>query len=204
MTICLVVQKDTLENGKIKSVLKKIDIDPEEFVSNLQENHCIEYQLLAYAENFSFESKLEEITSEHKTNYGKDWYEFDHNILAEIISLFLKNDTVILNIKSISSIIGFDFHLFPVITKEIYEHKIERNVSEKKVERNLSEHKVSEQKVERNVSEQKVSEQKVSEQKVERNTNQKDQKSIISMLENMQSELPKKERRSRTDKKDKK
>ena len=35
MTICLVVQKDTLENGKVKAILKEIDTEPKDFVANI-------------------------------------------------------------------------------------------------------------------------------------------------------------------------
>ena len=106
MSICLVVQKDTFENGKVKSVFKKIDNDPYEFVKSLQDNHCIEYQLLGYISDFSekTENKLNSVVSSYKTNHGKDWYEFDQETLSKIITVFIKYERPVLNIKSITKI----------------------------------------------------------------------------------------------------
>ena len=152
MSICLVVQKDTLENSKVKSVLKQIDNDPHDFVNQLQENHCIEYQLIAHVSNFSVDTqnRLTNISTPFKTNHGKDWYEFDHEVLSQIVSLFIENEVAILNMKLISSIMGFTFTLFPVVTKEIHVSRIGDN---------------------------------------------KDEEDVVSMLEQLQSELPKKDRK---------
>ena len=119
MNLCLVVQKDTLENDKIKSIVRTCE-NVDQFVSELQAGHCIEYQLLGYT-NFSNElsSKLSSIIVSCKTNYGKDWYEFDHNTLAKIISLFLESEKSMVNLKSISSIMGFTLRMYPVVSKEI-------------------------------------------------------------------------------------
>ena len=120
MTICLVVQKDTLENNKVKSVLKIIDETPEEFVSQLQEGHCFRYQLVSYTKNNTkLFDKVIKVISEHKTDYGKDCYELDHEVLAKVISLFLECDETIVNIRTISSVFGFSFKLYPIVTKEI-------------------------------------------------------------------------------------
>lgn len=120
MTICLVIQKDTLENNKVKSVLKIIDEDPESFVNNLQEGHCIPYQLVAHTGNdASLFDKVIHTVSSYKTNYGKDWYELDHEVLAKVISLFLESEKTVINFKIISNVFGFSLNLFPVVTKEI-------------------------------------------------------------------------------------
>lgn len=120
MTICLVVQKDTLENNKVKSVLKIIDESPEEFVSKLQEGHCFRYQLISHTKNNAkLFDRVIKVISEHKTDYGKDWYELDHDVLAKVISLFLEYGETVVNIKLISSIFGFSFKLYPIVTKEI-------------------------------------------------------------------------------------
>lgn len=120
MTICLVVQKDTLENDKVKSVLKIIEETPEDFVNKLQEGHCFRYQLVAHTgNNPSLFDKVTSTISKHKTNYGKDWYELDHDVLAKVVSLFLDYGTSVVNFKCISSIFGFSIKLFPIVTKEI-------------------------------------------------------------------------------------
>lgn len=91
MTICLVVQKDTLENNKVKSVLKIIDESPQDFVDKLQEGHCFRYQLVSHTgNNPSLFNKVTNVISKHKTSYGKDWYELDHDVLAKVVSLFLE------------------------------------------------------------------------------------------------------------------
>ena len=120
MTICLVVQKDTLENNKVKAILKIIEITPDAFVSNLQESHCYSFQLLAYTNsNPVLFDKLINAVAQYKTNLGKDWYEFDHEALSKIISFFLESDKTIVDFKLISSIYRFVFQLFPIVTKEV-------------------------------------------------------------------------------------
>lgn len=120
MTICLVVQKDTLENNKVKSVLKIIDESPQDFVDKLQEGHCFRYQLVSHTgNNPSLFNKVTNVISKHKTNYGKDWYELDHDVLAKVVSLFLEYGETVVNFKAIASILGFSLKLFPVVTKEI-------------------------------------------------------------------------------------
>ncbi len=121
MTICLVIQKDTLENNKVKSILKIINEEtPEEFVSNLQEGHCFHYQLVSHTGNNPvLFDRIIKLISSYKTDLGKDWYELDHDILAKVVSLFLEFDKVVIDFKTISSIFGFSLKLFPVVTKEI-------------------------------------------------------------------------------------
>jgi len=139
MTICLVIQKDTLENDKVKSILKIVDEDPESFVNNLQEGHCIPYQLVAHTtNNTQLFDRVINVVKDYKTNYGKDWYELDHDVLSKVISLFLETDKTIINFKIISSIFGFSLNLFPVVTKEIKivanENKIVANENKKEDE----------------------------------------------------------------------
>ena len=90
MYYCLVVQKDTIENNKVKSIIRNVTSGASEFVKTLQDGHCIEYQLIAYISSEEidmeeFHSKLFPIITPFKTNYGKDWYEFDGPALASII-----------------------------------------------------------------------------------------------------------------------
>jgi len=120
MTIVLIIQKDTLENNKVKSILKIIDVSPENFLSNLQESHCFICQLVAFSSNnpILFD-KLINLVAPYKTNFGKDWYEFDHETLAKIITLFIESDKTVIDFTSIRSIFGFNFQMFPVVTKEI-------------------------------------------------------------------------------------
>lgn len=121
MTICLVIQKDTLENNKVKSVLKVVDENPEDFLNTLQEGHCIPYQLVAYINKNDpvLISKIIDAASNCKTDYGKDWYELDMESLSKVISIFLESSKTFINFPIISSIFGFNFNVFPVVTKEI-------------------------------------------------------------------------------------
>ena len=120
MSFCLVVQKDTLENQKVKSVVRSCENEPNEFLKELQGGHCIEYQLLAYADNSEdLISRVSGFIAPYKTNYGRDWYEFNHEALAKILTLFLESGISTINLSSISSIIGFSLQMFPVVNKEI-------------------------------------------------------------------------------------
>ena len=115
----LIVQKDTLEHNKVKSVINVCD-NPNEYLTSLQESHPIEYQLIAStSKNEDLNSRLSNFIGPFKTNHGKDWYEFDHDALTHIISLFLEYDTCHINLNCISSIIGFSLTMFPVVTKEV-------------------------------------------------------------------------------------
>lgn len=117
---CLIVQKDTLENEKVKSVLKVVSEDPTEYLNKLQDSHCIPFQLLAYTECCSQLSiDLTKIVADHKTSYGTDWYEFNHNVLAQIISAYLTFSKTVIDLHCISDIIGFKLNMFPVVKKEI-------------------------------------------------------------------------------------
>jgi hypothetical protein len=118
--LCLIIQKDTLENDRVKSIVKTTELVPQEFVSKLQEQHCIPYQLISYVKSCSdLQDRLTSLTNDYKTVHGKDWYEFDYEVLSKIISLFLEYDSIFLDLKTISSIFGFSLRLFPVVVKEI-------------------------------------------------------------------------------------
>ena len=118
--IVLIVQKDTLEAGKVKAVLKIITESPESFLEKLQEAHCYVCQLLAYTNNSPYLfDKLIQLVGSCKTNLGKDWYEFDHDTLAKIISLFMESDKTFVDFPTIKNIFGFSLNMFPVIFKEV-------------------------------------------------------------------------------------
>lgn len=117
---CLFVQKDTLEKEKVKAILRSFQSNPEEYLTQLQESHCIPYQLIAFcATNPELINRLNILVKPFKTNYGKDWYEFNHNALADIISLYIEYDSIYLNVCSIADIMGFTFKMYPVVKKEI-------------------------------------------------------------------------------------
>jgi hypothetical protein len=137
--IVLIIQKDTFQNNKVKSILKTTTLTTEELLTNLQEEHCIEFQLIAHTENSPvLVDKLIQLTTNYKTKFGKDWYEFDGEILSKIIFKFLENGNTYLNLNSISSTFGFSLDIFPVISKEvkiqnILESKIESKISNKEI-----------------------------------------------------------------------
>jgi hypothetical protein len=120
MLFCLAVQKDTLENGYVKSIMKVWESSPGEFLSSIQESSCYEFQLIAYTKIcMDLDTKLTSLTAAYKTNYGKNWYSFNANAIADIVSLFLKYDSAVIDIHLISEIFGFSFKIFPVVKKEI-------------------------------------------------------------------------------------
>ena len=190
MNFVLVVQKDTLENNRVKSILKIISKTPDEFVTELQDNHCIEYQLLANVSSLDFSSfsdKVFTFASEYKTNYGKDWYAFDHTALAKVITFFLENDIATINLKTISDIMGFSLSMFPVITKEI----IKKDILNTDIEREERPEKLEEQR-QKNESDDKEIVEKIEEED-----------GIINIIETL-SELPKRENKDNRENRDKK
>ena len=107
MSLCIVVQKDTLENDKVKSIVRLCENSPQEFIAELQSGHCIEYQLLAYS-SYSSNELVEQVgtlIAPFKTNFGKDWYDLNHNILSGILTIFLEQGSSTIDFKSISQII---------------------------------------------------------------------------------------------------
>lgn len=120
MTFYLVVQKDTLENGRVKSIIRESQQSPEDFVNSLQDFSCYEFQLVAYTKfNAELEERVLKFSSVYKTNYGKDWYAFDGEGLAGVVSLFLEYASVTVNFNCMSSVFGYTLDLFPVVAKEI-------------------------------------------------------------------------------------
>lgn len=120
MSLCLIVQKDTLEKDKVKSIVRACDVTPVEFVRELQTGHCIEYQLLSHTANTEklFEA-VKTLIGPFKTSFGRDWYDFDHETLSQIISIFLANGETVINFPLINSIMGFHLRMFPTVNKEI-------------------------------------------------------------------------------------
>lgn len=108
----LVVQKDTLEKDKIKSIFRKSEDEPEKFMKDLQNGHCIEYQLIAYTK-FSNDlfKKTSEVLSPYKTNYGIDWYNLNHENLSQVITLFINQGITSIDLKSIFQIISFSLKI---------------------------------------------------------------------------------------------
>ncbi len=120
MSSVLIIQKDTLEEEKVKALLTVCNEDPHLFTSTLQEGHCIPYQLIAHSvNNKEMAERISIIANPFKTDHGKNWYAFDHKTIAEIISLYIEYNQSWINIQSISDIIGFDFKMYPVVRKEI-------------------------------------------------------------------------------------
>jgi hypothetical protein len=138
MVLVLIVQKDTFQNNKVKAILKTSELKTDELISKLQEENCIEFQLIAHTESSpDLIDKIIHMSSSYKTKHGKDWYELDNEILSKLISVFLENSSTILNLKTISDIFGFSLKLFPVISKEI---KIQ-NILESKIPNKKDIHK---------------------------------------------------------------
>lgn len=119
MSFCVVVQKDTLENDKVKTVVASCE-DPREFVQDLQSGHCIEYQLLAHTNKSSeLVGKVNEVISHFKTSFGVNWYDLNHVVLGQVLTLFLENGSSTINLRSISEIMRFSLKIVPAVTKEI-------------------------------------------------------------------------------------
>lgn len=112
---CLITQKETKEKNdhiSIKCLLTSCDILPEDFIVQLQENHCMEYQLVIYScLTTELEKELELISKNRKTGYGKDWYKFTDDDLAQIISIYFRNGKVVFDFTSISDILNHKFTL---------------------------------------------------------------------------------------------
>lgn len=194
MRICLVVQKDTLEKDKVKSVLKAVDKKPEDFVTSLQEGHCIPYQLVAHTENDPILlDRLISTVSSHKTSYGKDWYELDSETLSKVLSLFIESKTTVIHFPTISSVFGFSFSVFPVITKEIT--ITGKQVEIKDIKHRSSRSEKHSDKAERSEHSDKAERSEKSEKHSDKNEKHSDKESLVSLIENLE------EPRKRKDKK---
>ena len=191
-THCLIVQKDTFENGKIKGILTLTDMAPEELMSKLQENHCIEYQLLAHVrDNRDLHFRLNNLTNEYKTVHGKHWYNFECEVLGKIISLFLEYNMAVINFPLISNIMHFSFTLYPIVIKEIHIKEIDNKVSDNKASDRISDGSDDVKQYE------KSDPSRI--QKIEKN----EKEELVSLLANIQetvSELPRR-RKEKTEKK---
>ena len=192
MSICLIVQKDTLENNKVKSIVRIASSELGQFLDELQSNHCIEYQLLCSTSvSEELEKNTKTLIAPFKTNYGKDWYEFDHDILAKIITLFLENDHCYLDLKCILSIIGFSLTMFPVVNKEIRISSVSNGSS------NSSSNSSS------NASSNKKTNQNVSEIKERVNQPCEIKEELVTVLENLEKTDKRKKDKEKDKEKDK-
>lgn len=118
---CLIAQKETKDKNVIKCMLTLCDVVPEEFVTQLQENHCMEYQLVIYSiTSEPLENQLERISENKKTGYGKNWYEFTDNDLAAIISAYITNGKVVFDYTSISDTMNHTFNLISNGDERVY------------------------------------------------------------------------------------
>lgn len=109
---CLIAQKETKERNKIKCLIIACDEIPEDYVAQLQENHCMEYQLVIYSmRSDNLVSDVEELCKEKKTGYGKSWYELSDSDLAAVISTHFRNGKVIFDFTSVSDIVKHTLNL---------------------------------------------------------------------------------------------
>ena len=116
MYSCLIAQKETKEKNKIKCILTTCDIVPEQYVSDLQENHCLEYQLLIYSlASEQLLNQLNLVAKDKKTGYGKHWYQFTDVDIASLISIYFLNGKVVFDFTSISDVMN---HTLNLMSKE--------------------------------------------------------------------------------------
>ena len=119
MSFCVVVQKDTLENDKVKSVVAACE-NPSEFVQELQSGHCIEYQLLCHTSGSEdLMAQVIRLITPFKTSFGINWYELNHHTLGQVLTLFLEHGTSTIDLRAISEIMKFSLKISPAVTKEI-------------------------------------------------------------------------------------
>ena len=130
MSFCVVVQKDTLENDKVKAVVAACE-NPSDFVQELQSGHCIEYQLLAHTSNSEdLMNRVTTLIAPFKTSFGINWYDLNHHALSQIMTLFLEHGTATIDLKSISEIMKFSLRISPAVTKEIKISQVSKNSQE--------------------------------------------------------------------------
>lgn len=180
MSFYLVVQKDTFENGKVKSIIRESQQSPQNFLNSLQELSCYEFQLVAYTKfNQELEERVLKFSSGYKTNYGKDWYDFDGDGLSGVISLFLEYDYVSLNLHCVSNVIEYSLTLFPIVSKEV--NIVPISVSSAST---FSASTLSDSYPKHLVNQEKGSETKEEERKEERKENKEEV--IISLIEKLE------------------
>ena len=109
---CLITQKETRNKRKIKCLITLTDQQPETFVEKLQQNHCIEYQLVIYSvATKTLLNQLDQICKEKKTGLGKNWYDFSDVDLAFVISTYFSNGKVIFDYTKIADIVDHTLSL---------------------------------------------------------------------------------------------
>ena len=131
MHLCLVVQKDTLDKDTVGSVLAPTELNPADYVAELQSHHCIEYQLVAHTQHSGeLEARCREAAKPYKADFGNNWYRFNHQGLSKIISLFLEAGTSTINLRSVNQIFGFTLQIFPIVDREIVIRPVTSEVKE--------------------------------------------------------------------------
>lgn len=109
---CLISQKETKERNKLKCLIISCEQLPEDYVASLQENHCMEYQLIIYSlTSDDIVNEVEELCKEKKTGYGKNWYELSDSDIAAVISAHFRNGKVVFDFTSISDIVKHSLNL---------------------------------------------------------------------------------------------
>ena len=130
MNLCLVVQKDTFDKATVGSVLSSTNLNPDDFVKELQSHHCIEYQLIAHTQHSPvLETMCREAAQPYKADFGRDWYRFDQKALSQIISFFLESGTSVINLRSVNQIFGFSVQIFPIVDREVVIRPVKNNDS---------------------------------------------------------------------------
>ena len=118
---CLIAQKETKEREKMKCLLISCEITPEEYVIQLQENHCMEYQLVIYSFwSEHLEEQVQEIGKERKTGYGKNWYELTDTDISSVISAHLMNGKVILDLTSIADVTQHTLNMMSIGPERVH------------------------------------------------------------------------------------
>ena len=103
---CLISQKETKERNKLKCLIIGCDETPEDYVFQLQENHCMEYQLVIYSmRTDQLVAEMDALCKDKKTGYGKNWYEMTDSDLAAAISTYFRCGKVIFDFTSIADIV---------------------------------------------------------------------------------------------------
>lgn len=109
---CLITQKETKERNKIKCLIISCTEFPEDYVAQLQSNHCMEYQLVLYSLTTSdLVTQIEDLCKDKKTGYGKNWYELTDSDLAAVITAHLQKGKVVFDFTSICDVVKLTLSL---------------------------------------------------------------------------------------------
>ncbi len=112
---CLIAQKETKEREKIKCLIISCDVTPEDYIAQLQENHCMEYQLVVYSFwSEKLEAEVQQVCLDKKTGYGKNWYELSDTDLSAVISTHFLNGKVILDFTSVADVFQHTLNLMSI------------------------------------------------------------------------------------------